>query len=305
MYTSRIAVVGTGIAGMAAAWLLNERAQITVFEAQPRMGGHTNTVNVDDPAGPLAIDTGFIVFNPLNYPNLTRLLQHLHVASEPTQMSFAVSVDDGALEYSGSSFSGLFGQRRNLFRPAFHRMIADIVRFNKSARKLARGGDGSAGGELGEFLDTIGMGRDMRDHYLLPMTAARRNIRAHYDLGNEFYGLWLDESMTYSSAVFDTPQQSLADAQSAKYRRIIGHLGLQPSDHVLEIGCGWGGFACAAAAATGCRVTGLTLSREQLAHCRALADSNGLGQQLEFRIQDYRDTRERFDHWARASIIFR
>ena len=97
---------------------------------------------------------------------------------------------------------------------------------------------------------------------------SRRNIAYHYDLGNDFYRLWLDPGMTYSSAVFETGAETLEAAQQAKYRRLIGLLDLGPDDHVLEIGCGWGGFATEAVRSTGCRVTGVTLSREQLAWAR-------------------------------------
>lgn len=124
---------------------------------------------------------------------------------------------------------------------------------------------------------------------------SRRNISFHYDLGNTFYGLWLDPSMTYSSACYDTPDQSLADAQTNKYRRICAAAGLKPGDHVLEVGCGWGGFAEIAARDYGCRVTGVTLSKEQLDYARARMTRLGLADRVELRIQDYRDIDEQFD----------
>jgi predicted NAD/FAD-binding protein len=173
MYHPSTAVIGSGIAGMATAWLLDRRNPVQLFEAGPRLGGHTHTVEVDDPGGPLAVDTGFIVFNPENYPNLTALFEHLQVASDDTDMSFAVSLDGGRLEYSGSDLNGLFAQRVNLLRPDFHRMLLDILRFNRAARSLARGERSDARGDtLGEFLDRLRMGRAMRAHYLLPMAAA-------------------------------------------------------------------------------------------------------------------------------------
>jgi cyclopropane-fatty-acyl-phospholipid synthase len=131
---------------------------------------------------------------------------------------------------------------------------------------------------------------------------SRRNIHAHYDLGNSFYQLWLDATMTYSSALFGAPgeQRTLADAQQAKYRRLLGELKVGPGARILEIGCGWGGFAELAARESGAHVTGLTLSSEQLAYAkRRLADA-GLGQLAELRLQDYREAAGTYD--AIASI---
>ena len=124
---------------------------------------------------------------------------------------------------------------------------------------------------------------------------SRRNIAFHYDLGNNFYRQWLDETMTYSSAMFLSHDQSLADAQRAKYARIVEALELGPDDHVLEIGCGWGGFAEFAARETGCRVTGLTLSREQAEFARDRMAQAGLAEKVEIRLQDYRDCAGQFD----------
>lgn len=129
---------------------------------------------------------------------------------------------------------------------------------------------------------------------------SRRNIAYHYDLGNEFYRRWLDVSMTYSSAVFETPRESLLEAQQRKYREICRSLDLKPGDHVLEIGCGWGGFAEVAARDFGARVTGLTLSKEQLAYARDRMAAAGLSRQVDLRLQDYRDIDGQFD--AIASI---
>ena len=129
---------------------------------------------------------------------------------------------------------------------------------------------------------------------------ARKNISAHYDLGNAFYSKWLDETMTYSSALYAEPEMSLAEAQKAKYRALGEALGLKKGDHVLEIGCGWGGFAEYAAGEIGCRVTGLTISAEQLAFARARIEKAGLSHLAEFRFQDYRDETARYD--AIASI---
>ncbi|RKQ96482.1 SAM-dependent methyltransferase [Maricaulis maris] len=129
---------------------------------------------------------------------------------------------------------------------------------------------------------------------------SRRNISFHYDLGNDFYRQWLDDSMTYSSAVFANDDESLADAQARKYRRICDSLKLKPGDRVLEIGYGWGGFAEVAIRDYGCHVTGVTLSQEQLDFARARLDAAGLADRADLRLQDYRDVDERFD--AIASI---
>ena len=124
---------------------------------------------------------------------------------------------------------------------------------------------------------------------------ARRNIRRHYDLGNAFYKLWLDETLTYSSAIFDAPDQSLADAQRNKCRHLLDLLQLGPQHHLLEIGSGWGGFALHAARETGCRVTSITLSEEQLKEARVRAQQAGLENQVQFELVDYRDVRGEFD----------
>jgi len=134
-------------------------------------------------------------------------------------------------------------------------------------------------------------------HRLRPNTriGARRNIEAHYDLGNDFYRQWLDPTMTYSSALFERDGMSLEDAQRNKWRRIAEELDLGPGDHILEIGCGWGGFAMFAAREYGARVTGLTLSREQCDHAREAVAREGLGNLVDIRLEDYRDTTGVFD----------
>src|SRR5664279_2146264 len=115
----KIAVVGTGISGMAAAWLLSNRHQVTVYERADRIGGHSNTVDAATPHGPVAVDTGFIVYNQQTYPNLTALFEHLNVASEATEMSLGVSLKGGALEYAGENLATVFAQKGNMFSPRF------------------------------------------------------------------------------------------------------------------------------------------------------------------------------------------
>ncbi|MGJ8570893.1 MAG: class I SAM-dependent methyltransferase [Hoeflea sp.] len=124
---------------------------------------------------------------------------------------------------------------------------------------------------------------------------ARKNISAHYDLGNEFYSKWLDETMTYSSALYSDGANDLASAQAAKYRALAQAAGLKAGDRVLEIGCGWGGFAEYAASEIGCHVTGLTISREQLAFARQRIETAGLSDKVDLRFQDYRDETGQYD----------
>jgi cyclopropane-fatty-acyl-phospholipid synthase len=125
---------------------------------------------------------------------------------------------------------------------------------------------------------------------------AKRNIQAHYDLGNAFYRQWLDPTMTYSSALFEREGMSLEEAQRNKWRRIADELDLRPGDHVLEIGCGWGGFAMFVAREYGARVTGLTLSREQFDFAREAVEREGLGNLIDIRLEDYRDVQGTYDH---------
>jgi cyclopropane-fatty-acyl-phospholipid synthase len=132
---------------------------------------------------------------------------------------------------------------------------------------------------------------------------ARKNISYHYDLGNDFYGLWLDETMTYSSAKFDTGQESLEVAQTLKYASMVDQMGAVPGDHVLEIGCGWGGFAEYAAKERGLRVTGLTISQEQFDYAVARIARAGLSDRVQIKMQDYRDERGIYDGVASIEMF--
>ena len=132
---------------------------------------------------------------------------------------------------------------------------------------------------------------------------ARKNISYHYDLGNEFYGLWLDETMTYSSAKFDTGQESLEAAQTLKYASMVDQMGVVPGDHVLEIGCGWGGFAEYAAKERGLRVTGLTISQEQHDYAVDRIAKAGLSDMVQIKMQDYRDERGQYDGIASIEMF--
>lgn len=165
----RIAVIGTGIAGMSAAWLLSHRHDIAVYEQANRIGGHSHTVDTATPTGVEPVDTGFIVYNEAAYPNLVALFRHLGVPTKPSDMSFAVSLDDGALEYNGTDIRGLFAQRSNLVSLRFWSMLRDLHRFYRSAPSHA----GKLGlTSLGDYLTQEGYGHPFRDDHLLPMAAA-------------------------------------------------------------------------------------------------------------------------------------
>ena len=167
----RIAVVGAGISGLSSAWLLSQKHEVTLFEAAPYLGGHTNTVDVTLDGMVHPVDTGFLVFNTQTYPNLSALFAYLGIASTETEMSFAVSLEQPKLEWSGSSLATVFGQKRNLLRPDFWRMLADIVRFNReSVAWLDKHPDDQS--TLREFLATKKYSRPFAEWYLLPMGAA-------------------------------------------------------------------------------------------------------------------------------------
>lgn len=165
----RIAVVGSGIAGLSAAWLLSRRHQVTLFEAEDRLGGHTHTVDVTLDGQTFPVDTGFLVFNHRTYPELTRLFDVLGVETVASDMSFSVRLDQPDLEWAGTDLGTVFGQRRNLARPAFWRMLRDILRFNREA---VRESTLASGMSLGDYLKARGYGTPFIDWYLLPMAAA-------------------------------------------------------------------------------------------------------------------------------------
>jgi uncharacterized protein len=166
----RIAIVGSGISGLVCAHLLHPGHEITLFEAAPRLGGHTNTVRVNAFGTPTTVDTGFIVFNRRTYPNFCRLVDALKIPHQNAAMSFSVSCESTGLEYGGETFDGLFAQRRNLLRGEFLRMIRDILRFGKEAPRLAA--ELPEDTTLGQFLERQRYGRLMPTHYLIPMGAA-------------------------------------------------------------------------------------------------------------------------------------
>ncbi len=166
----RIAIVGAGVSGLVCAHLLGREHEVTMFEAADYAGGHTNTVRVDTPHETHHVDTGFIVFNDRNYPNFERLLGQLGVASQPSSMTFSVSDGRGDFEYNGSSPNGLFAKRAHLVTPWFHRMIADLTRFQRAARQLLS--SAAPGPSLGDWLEQQRFSRPFIDRLIVPQASA-------------------------------------------------------------------------------------------------------------------------------------
>lgn len=171
MSAQNIAIVGSGIAGLTTAYLLSREHRVTVFEANDYIGGHTHTVPVSMDGQTLMVDTGFIVCNDRNYTHFLTLMQQLGVGLRPTEMSFSVRNPGLNLEYNGHSLNTLFGQRRNLLRPGFYRLVRDILRFNRVSREVLTAGaiDDIT---IGAFVEEQGLSELFRDNYLLPMVAA-------------------------------------------------------------------------------------------------------------------------------------
>jgi len=168
----KIAIIGTGISGLTAAYYLKPAHNIKVFEIEDKIGGHTATVDVEFNGHEYAIDTGFIVFNDWTYPNFIELMDELGVESKPTEMSFSVRCDGSGIEYGGNNLNTLFAQRSNLLRPSFHKMLQDILRFNREAVADLDNGQIAATTTLGEYLTANRYGEAFSFQYLLPMGSA-------------------------------------------------------------------------------------------------------------------------------------
>lgn len=198
---SRIAVVGAGISGLSAAWLLSKTRATTIYEQSALLGGHANTIDIPLPsakgAATVPVDAGFIVYNEPAYPNLTALFEHLGVASQPACMSFGASMRGGALEYSGQTLSSVFADRRNLFSPKFWRMLSDITRFHREARRALADGLPAAV-TLGEFVAQNRLGAEFARDFLTPM----------------------------ASAIWSTPSRKILDCSASAFIRFYGNHGL-------------------------------------------------------------------------------
>lgn len=179
----KVAVIGSGISGLAAAWLLGQEHEVVLYEKNAKLGGHTNTIQLTLPEGNTPVDTGFIVFNRPNYPHLSAMFAHFGVQTQPTKMSFGVSVDAGRLEYAGSNLNSLFAQRRNLFSWSHWQMLREIARFNRQAKADLIANEshpefevgkyiGDLALPLGDYLHKHGFDGAMQNAYLLPMAAA-------------------------------------------------------------------------------------------------------------------------------------
>jgi predicted NAD/FAD-binding protein len=166
----RIAVIGSGISGMVAAYRLQRNHEVTLYEASDHIGGHTHTVDAQHDGQLYAVDTGFIVYNDWTYPGFVALLEELGVATQASSMSFSVRCEQSGLEYNGTTINALFAQRRNILSPSFLRMVADILKFNRRAKALLA----AAGDELtlGDYLASGGYSRAFIEHYMLPMVAS-------------------------------------------------------------------------------------------------------------------------------------
>ena len=166
----QVAIVGGGVSGLVTAWLLHKNHDVTVFDAGEKPGGHASTTRMEHEGFTRDVDTGFVVYNEVTYPNFVLLLDRLGVETEATTMSFGVRCDRTGLEYCGTDLNTMFAQRRNLLRPSFYRMIRDILRFNKDAKDLLE--KGLEGPTLGMFFQDKRYGREFREQYIVPMAAA-------------------------------------------------------------------------------------------------------------------------------------
>ncbi len=225
----KVAIIGSGIAGLGSAWLLRQKYETHLFESGSHFGGHSNTFQVDEGGRQVPVDTGFIVYNSKNYPNLTALFAELEVKSRPTSMSFGVSIDRGDVEYAGSGLNTLFAQRRNLARPAHWKMLGEILRFNSLCKQLVDR-DGFGDRTVADLLDQEGFSTTFRDRYLLPMAAAIWSCPTRTMLGfplESFAHFFRNHGLL---DLRNRPQWRSVDGGSRMYvERILGDLGERTS----------------------------------------------------------------------------
>uniref|UniRef100_UPI00356498B9 NAD(P)/FAD-dependent oxidoreductase n=1 Tax=Arsukibacterium sp. TaxID=1977258 RepID=UPI00356498B9 len=235
----RIAVIGGGISGMLSWYLLQQKHDVTLFEANDYLGGHTATVDVEVAGTSYAIDTGFIVFNNWTYPVFNKFIADLAVEKLDTEMSFSVKNSQQNLEYNGNTFGSLFAQKRNLFRPSFWRMLRDIVRFNKLGKRLVAEEHPDLDLKLGEFLLKYKFGSEMRDNYLLPMGAAiwSAGLTEMPSFPVRFFLRFFNNHGLLN--VTDRPQWAVIKGGSKRYvEALLTRLGtdkLKLSQHILSV----------------------------------------------------------------------
>nr|WP_269783223.1 FAD-dependent oxidoreductase [Marinibactrum halimedae] len=213
----RIAIVGSGISGLASAYYLHKEHDITLFEAESRLGGHTATVDVSVNGEDYAIDTGFIVFNDWTYPLFKQLLAEIGVAYQPTSMGFSVSCQLSGLEYSGENLKTLFAQKRNIFSLKHWGMLRDIVRFNRESVEAFVAGQLPPEMTVKEYLKVNHYGRRFSEHYLVPMAAAiwSKSSQAVYDMPIHFFVQFFKNHGLLS--VNDRPQWHVIKGGSRSY----------------------------------------------------------------------------------------
>ncbi|MCX5767996.1 MAG: FAD-dependent oxidoreductase [Gemmatimonadetes bacterium] len=226
----RIAIVGSGVSGLVAAHALHPAHEITVFEADQRVGGHVHTWTIETPAGPVAVDSGFIVFNETNYPHFTKLIRSLGVASQPTDMSFSVRNDRTGLEYNPHSARTLFAQPTNALRPAFWRMLGDVVRFNRESVLALRAGLGNV--TLGELLEQGHYHQQFRENYLQPLGSALWSVPRTevLDMPAEFFIRFFENHGMLS--VRTQPKWRVIVGGSNQYVRAL----IRPFEHRIRLG---------------------------------------------------------------------
>ncbi|MFT6076859.1 MAG: putative NAD/FAD-binding protein [Myxococcota bacterium] len=172
----KIGIIGSGISGLSCAWILNKDHDITLFEKNDYLGGHSNTASINYTNSPdgkiINVDTGFIVFNHRTYPNLKAFFEHLKIPTQKSNMSFGIKDLDSGFEYSGDNLTGLFAQKKNLFNLKFLKMLKDIIKFNKNSIRLIENGEDFKDKTLGDFIDGLKLGEYFKNYYLFPMAGA-------------------------------------------------------------------------------------------------------------------------------------